>query len=82
MTAQTIPFVPSQSDWTDHQPQRLAPTIPTALICDSLLLHSGLLHILRDTPFAIAEAASATGPRRLYYCALNTTYAGMWVMTV
>ena len=58
--------------WTDHQPQRLAPAIPTALISDSLLLRSGLQHILRDTPFAIAEATSVTGPRRLYYCALNT----------
>jgi two-component system, NarL family, nitrate/nitrite response regulator NarL len=68
MTAQTIPFVPSQSDWTDHQPQRLASAIPTALISDSALLHSGLQHILRDTPFAIAEAASVTGPKRLYHC--------------
>jgi two-component system, NarL family, nitrate/nitrite response regulator NarL len=72
MTAQTIPFVPSQSDWTDQQPQRLAPAIPTALICDSALLRSGLQHILRQTPFTIAEAASVTGPKRLYYCALNT----------
>ena len=72
MTAQTIPFVPSQSDWTDHQSQKLDPAIPTALISDSLLLRSGLQHILRDTPFAIAEATSVTGPRRLHYCALNT----------
>jgi two-component system nitrate/nitrite response regulator NarL len=72
MTTQTIPFVPNQSDWTDHQPERLASAIPTALICDNFLLQSGLQHILRDTPFGIAEAASVTGPRRLYYCALNT----------
>jgi two-component system, NarL family, nitrate/nitrite response regulator NarL len=72
MTAQTIPFVPSQSDWTDHQPQRLASATPTALICDSFLLRSGLQHILRDTPFAIAVAASVTGPRRLHHCAHNT----------
>jgi two-component system, NarL family, nitrate/nitrite response regulator NarL len=72
MTTQTIPFVPTQPDWTDHQPQGLAPAIPTALVLDSFLLRSGLQHILRDTPFAIAEVASATGPRRLYYCALNT----------
>ena len=72
MTAQTIPFVPSQSDWTDHQSQKLDPAIPTALLSDSLLLRSGLQHILRDTPFAIAEATSVTGPRRLHYCALNT----------
>jgi two-component system, NarL family, nitrate/nitrite response regulator NarL len=72
MTAQTIPFVPSQSERTDHQPQRLALPIRTALISDSYLLHSGLAQILRDTPFAIAETASATGPRRLYYCTLDT----------
>ena len=72
MTAQTIPFVPSQSDWTDHQPQRLASATPTALISDSVLLRSGLQHILRDTPFAITEAASVTGPRRLHHCANNT----------
>jgi two-component system, NarL family, nitrate/nitrite response regulator NarL len=72
MTAQTIPFVPSQSDWTDHQPQRLASAIPTALISDSALLRSGLQHILRDTPFAIAEAASVTGPKRLYHCTHHT----------
>jgi two-component system, NarL family, nitrate/nitrite response regulator NarL len=72
MTAQTIPFVSSQSDWTDHQPERLASAIPTALISDSALLHSGLQHILRDTPFAIAEAASVTGPKRLYHCAHHT----------
>src|SRR4051794_29235876 len=72
MTTQTIPFVPSQLDWTDQQPQRLAPAIPTALFCDNFLFQSGLQHILRDTPFAIAEAVSAAGPKRFYYCALNT----------
>jgi len=72
MTTQTIPFVPNQPSLTDHQPQRLAPAISTALLSDSLLLRSGLQHILRDTPFAIVGAASATGPMRLHYCALNT----------
>jgi two-component system nitrate/nitrite response regulator NarL len=72
MTAQTIPFVPIQPSLTDHRTHRLAPAIPVALICDSFLLRSGLQHILRNTPFAIAEAASATGPKRLQYCALNT----------
>ncbi|MBQ0819676.1 response regulator transcription factor [Microvirga sp. HBU67558] len=32
--------------------------IPTALICDNFLLRSGLRHILQDTPFALATAAS------------------------
>jgi two-component system, NarL family, nitrate/nitrite response regulator NarL len=72
MTAQTIPFVPKQSASTDHQSQRLASAIPTALISDSALFRSGLQHILRDTPFAIAEAASVTGPKRLYHNAHDT----------
>jgi len=72
MTAQTIPFVPSHSDRTAHQSQKLVSAIPTALISDSFLLHSGLKHILRDAPFAISEAVSVTGPKRLQYCASNT----------
>jgi two-component system nitrate/nitrite response regulator NarL len=35
-------------------------------------MRSGLQHILRDTLFAIAEAASVTGPKRLQYCSPNT----------
>jgi len=41
-------------------------------MCDNPLLRSGLETILRETPFSIAEAASVTGPKRLYYCAANT----------
>ena len=72
MTAQPIPFVPSQSDWTDHQPERLASAIPTALISDSALLRSGLQHIVGYPPFAFAEAASFTGIKRLYHCTHHT----------
>ena len=72
MTAQTLTLVHDRSSDTDHPSSSLTPTIPTALISDSALLRSGLQHILRDTPFAITEAASVTGPKRLYYCALNT----------
>jgi two-component system, NarL family, nitrate/nitrite response regulator NarL len=72
MTAQTLTLVRNTSSHTDYRSSSLNPAIPTALICDSFLLRSGLQHILQDTPFAIAEAASAMGPKRLQYCALNT----------
>jgi two-component system, NarL family, nitrate/nitrite response regulator NarL len=39
------------------------PTVPTALICDNSLLHSGLQSVLAGTPFMIAEESPATGPR-------------------
>jgi two-component system nitrate/nitrite response regulator NarL len=70
MTALTL--VHNNSSHTDYASSSLTPVIPTALICDSFLLRSGLQHILRNTPFAIVEAASATGPKRLQYCALDT----------
>jgi two-component system nitrate/nitrite response regulator NarL len=72
MTAQTLTLVHDNSSHIDYPSSSLTPAIPTALICDSFLLRSGLQHILRDTPFAIAEAASVTGPKRLQYCAHNT----------
>ena len=72
MTAQALTLVHDRSLDTDTPSTRFTPAIPTALICDSLLIRSGLQHILRDTPFAIGEAASVTGPKRLQYCALNT----------
>jgi two-component system nitrate/nitrite response regulator NarL len=65
MTAQTLTLV------HDHTFQS-GPTVATALICDSFLLRSALENILRDTPFAISETASVTGPRRVYHCAVNT----------
>jgi two-component system, NarL family, nitrate/nitrite response regulator NarL len=72
MTAQTLTLVHNTSSDTVAPSRSLAPAVPTALICDNPLLRSGLQHIVRDTPFAIAEAASVTGPKRLQYCALNT----------
>jgi two-component system nitrate/nitrite response regulator NarL len=72
MTAQTLTLVHDTSSDTVTPPRSLAPAVQTALISDSALLRSGLQHILQDTPFAIAEAASVTGPRRLQYCAVNT----------
>lgn len=65
MTAQPLTLV---HNYTSQS----ASAVSTALICDSFLLRSGLQHILRDTPFAIAETAPVTGPKRLHYCALNT----------
>jgi two-component system nitrate/nitrite response regulator NarL len=72
MTSQTLTLVHDRSLGTDTPSARLTPAIPTALICDNPLLRSGLQHILRDTLFGIAEAASVTGPKRLQYCAFNT----------
>ncbi len=65
MTAQTLTLVHSYTSQS-------ASMVSTALICDSFLLRSGLQHILRNTPFAVAETASVTGPKRLQYCALST----------
>jgi two-component system nitrate/nitrite response regulator NarL len=72
MITQTLALVHERSSDTDLLSSSLTPTIPTALICDNFLLRSGLENILRETPFAIAEAASVTGPKRLYHCAVNT----------
>jgi two-component system, NarL family, nitrate/nitrite response regulator NarL len=72
MTAQTLTLVHDTSSDTVTPPRSLAPAVQTALISDSALLCSGLQHILQDTPFAIAEAASVTGPRRFHHCAHNT----------
>jgi two-component system nitrate/nitrite response regulator NarL len=71
MTAQTLTLVHDRSSDIVLPSSSLTPTIPTALICDSFLLRSGLENILRETPFAIADTASVTGPKRLDYCAVN-----------
>jgi two-component system, NarL family, nitrate/nitrite response regulator NarL len=60
MTAQTLTLIDDRSSDTDLPSTSLTPAIPTALLCDSSLLHTRLQHLLRDTPFAIAEAASVT----------------------
>jgi two-component system nitrate/nitrite response regulator NarL len=65
MAAQTLTLAHDNSSHTDCASSSPTPAIPTALICPSFLLRSGLQHILRDTPFAIAEAVSVTGPKRL-----------------
>lgn len=72
MTAQTLTLVYNDSPHTNCASSRLNPTLPTALIADSALIRSGLQHILRNTPFAIAEAPSVNGPKRLQYCTPNT----------
>jgi two-component system nitrate/nitrite response regulator NarL len=72
MTVQTLTLVHNTSSDTVTPSHSLTPAIPTALICDSFLLRLGLENILRETPFAIAEATSVTGPKRLYHCTANT----------
>jgi two-component system nitrate/nitrite response regulator NarL len=72
MTAQTLTLVDDRSSDTDFPSTSLTPASPTALLCDSALLRTGLQQMLRDTPFAIAEAASVTGPKRFQYCSPGT----------
>jgi two-component system nitrate/nitrite response regulator NarL len=72
MTAQALTLVHNTSSDIVTPSRSPVPAVQTALISDSALLRSGLQHILKDTPFAIAEAASVTGPRRLHHCAVNT----------
>ncbi len=72
MTAQTLMLIDDRSSDTDFPSSSLTPAIPTALLCDSALLRTGLQQMLRDTPFAITEAASVTGPKRLQYCSPGT----------
>jgi two-component system nitrate/nitrite response regulator NarL len=72
MTAQTLTLEHDRSSQADPEPSSLLPAIPTALICDNALLRSGLQQILSGSLFAIVEAASVTGPKRLQYCAPNT----------
>ena len=72
MAAQTIPFVPNQPPLTDHQPHRLAPAIPTALISDSLLLRSGLRTSYATRRLRLPRQRLSSAPRRLQHCALNT----------
>lgn len=72
MTAQTLTLVHNDSSHAEYASHDLTPAIAVALICDSLLLRSGLQHILRNSPFAIANVAPVTGPKRLQYCVLDT----------
>jgi two-component system nitrate/nitrite response regulator NarL len=72
MTAQTLTLIDDRSSDTDFPSSSLTPAAPTVLVCDSGLLRTGLQHILRDTPFAIAEATSVTGPKQLQYCSPGT----------
>lgn len=72
MTAQTLTLVHNTTSDPVTPSRSLAPAVQTALVSDSALLRSGLQQILQDTSFAIAEAASVTGPKRLDHCAVNT----------
>ncbi|WP_201842577.1 LuxR C-terminal-related transcriptional regulator [Microvirga zambiensis] len=67
MSAQTFQLEHDCSSDTASTSGILTPIIPTALIADSLLLRSKLLHILQGTQFALTDAVSAVGPRRFQY---------------
>jgi two-component system nitrate/nitrite response regulator NarL len=60
MTAQTVEFPGTATPRADG---RSGPEVPTALICDTPLLRSGLHRILFDTPFALVEDSPMTDPR-------------------
>jgi two-component system nitrate/nitrite response regulator NarL len=59
MTA--LELVHDRSSDTNTSSTIHAAAIPTALICDNLLMRSWLRHILRDTVFDLATASSETG---------------------
>jgi two-component system, NarL family, nitrate/nitrite response regulator NarL len=61
MTAQTLTLVNNGSSEPDTPSSSHAPAVPTALICDSPLLHSGLRQILCGSPFALIGATPKTG---------------------
>jgi two-component system nitrate/nitrite response regulator NarL len=62
MAAQTLKLVNHHSSQADPG---LSPVIPTALVGNSPLLRSGLQHILRESPFALGEAAPVVDSARL-----------------
>jgi two-component system nitrate/nitrite response regulator NarL len=61
----TLTLVHNRSSDTDLPSSSPTPAIPAALICDNLLLRSGLQTIFHGTPFAVVEATSATISGRL-----------------
>ena len=60
MTAQTVEFPGTATPRADGCS---GPEVPTALICDTPLLRSGLHRILSGTPFALVEDSPMTDPR-------------------
>ncbi len=62
MTVQTPTIVRDRLTQTGHPTRNLVSAIPTALISDSLLLRSGLQHILQGTPFALLDPARCQDP--------------------
>jgi two-component system nitrate/nitrite response regulator NarL len=65
MAAPTLTLVHNRSSDTDFPSTDPTLAVPTALIGDNLL-RSGLQKILRETPFALTEAASAAGSELLH----------------
>jgi two-component system nitrate/nitrite response regulator NarL len=66
MITPTLLLVHNRSSGADFSSHSLAPKIPTILICDNLLLCSGLQNILQGTSFALIDSASATVVGRLH----------------
>jgi two-component system nitrate/nitrite response regulator NarL len=63
MTGQSLGFPATAIPQADRRSGGLGSEVPTTLICDNPLLHSGLERILSGTPFALVEDAPATDPR-------------------
>ncbi|WP_370434224.1 LuxR C-terminal-related transcriptional regulator [Microvirga sp. TS319] len=61
-----LPLIHNRSFDTEFPSSDLTLTIPTTLICDNLLLCSGLQTILQGTPFALIEAVFPAVSGRLH----------------
>lgn len=63
MTAQSLDFPATATPQAADRSGGLGSEVPTTLICDNSLLHSGLQRIFSGTPFTLVEDAPATDPR-------------------
>ena len=63
MTGQSLEFPATAIPQADRRSGGLGSEVPTTLICDNPLLHSGLQRILSGTPFVLVEDGPATDSR-------------------
>lgn len=63
MTAQSLDFPDTATPQAADRSGGLGSEVPTTLICDNSLLHSGLQRILSGTAFVLVEDPPATDPR-------------------
>jgi two-component system, NarL family, nitrate/nitrite response regulator NarL len=60
MTTRSLPFPATAIAQADGRSGGLGSRVPTTLICDNSLLHSGLQRVLSGTSFVLAEESPAT----------------------